>query len=212
MWLVASGCRHTFPTEYGLDDLAADSAKWPGDALVHYLSRPDADAAQGCQAGRLARRDDELSGPLVAALSGRGVSPKNWVTCASTLLATLEPFEREGLLTELASRTPALANAPSSVGTVGLAYFASDRVKLMGEVGAGVALAGGSPRWGFSAGFGGDYLLRDPSRALRPLLLPIPTPSSTMGNWRNWPKGIPSLFRFWSTVAKSASWPRTVRP
>jgi hypothetical protein len=127
VWLVASGCRHTFPTEYGLDDLAADSAKWPGDALVHYLSRPDADAAQGCQAGRLARRDDELSGPLVAALSGRGVSPKNWVTCASTLLATLEPFEREGLLTELASRTPALANAPSSVKLVHRAFSSRPR-------------------------------------------------------------------------------------
>lgn len=62
------------------------------------------------------------------------------------------------------------ANAPSSVGTIGLGYFVSDRTKLTGEVGAGVALAGGSPRVGFSAGFGADYLLRDPTRALRPLL------------------------------------------
>lgn len=125
--LVLAGCRHTFPAEYGLDDLAADSAKWPGDALVHYLSRPGADAGQACHAARLARRDDELTRPFLAALSGRGISPKTWVTCASTLLTTLDATEREGLLSELAARVPDLASSPASVQLVHRALSARPR-------------------------------------------------------------------------------------
>jgi hypothetical protein len=64
----------------------------------------------------------------------------------------------------------AVANAPTPVGTVGVTYFTGDALALLIEVGAGVALAGGDPRPGFSAGFGVDYHFRTPADALRPLL------------------------------------------
>ncbi len=64
----------------------------------------------------------------------------------------------------------AAANAPVPVGTIGVSYFVSDALALQGDVGLGVALAGGEPRLGFKLSAGADYHFRTPAEALRPLL------------------------------------------
>lgn len=99
--VVLSGCAHTFPAQYDLDALHADSAKWPGEALVHYLSRPGADAS-ACVSGTFARLDDALVDPFVASLDSERVPGALWAACAQRLLPTLPAPLRGRFLDRLA--------------------------------------------------------------------------------------------------------------
>ncbi|MDP1827796.1 MAG: hypothetical protein Q8L48_31270 [Archangium sp.] len=109
--LALAGCVHTFPPQYGLDDLRADSEKWPGEALVHFLSRPEADAA-ACVRSNFTRADWKLVDPFVASLAGSKVPLATWGACATKLLPTLAPEHREHFLAQLADLTSAFISQP----------------------------------------------------------------------------------------------------
>lgn len=106
--LLVAGCAPRFPADYRLADLRADSARWPGEALVHFLSVPGNDPA-ACDARQLARTDHALAGPFVDALRERRVPAARWEACATVLLPTLPAAHREVLLERLAARTVELA-------------------------------------------------------------------------------------------------------
>ena len=86
--LICCGCAHTFPARYDLEALRADSAQWPGEALVHYLSRSSADAT-ACEAAQFSRRDSKLVDPFVESLDSKRVPLSLWAACAQRLLASL---------------------------------------------------------------------------------------------------------------------------
>lgn len=95
LWLLPllAGCSHVFPEKYDLDALRADSAKWPGEALIHYLTRhgPNIDAA--CTSGNIRRVDSSLIDPFVAGLEVPSLPPPRWLACARKLVPSL-PVER----------------------------------------------------------------------------------------------------------------------
>ncbi len=97
-------CAHTFPPDYGLNELRADSARWPGEALVHSLTRPRGDPS-ACLSSNFRRMDDELVDPLVAALGSPTLPAATWGTCVTTLLPTLPPLSRRRFFDRLSSRT-----------------------------------------------------------------------------------------------------------
>lgn len=109
--LALVGCAHSFPPQYGLEDLRADSGKWPGEALVHFLSRPEADAA-ACVRANFARADRELVDPFVAALEDKKVPLATWGACATKLLPSLAPELREHFLAQLADLTSGFITQP----------------------------------------------------------------------------------------------------
>ena len=109
--LTLVGCAHQFPAEYGLEDLRADSQKWPGEALVHLLSRPGADAS-ACLSSNFSRVDRQLVDPFVAALESPKVPLATWGACATKLLPTLPPALREHFLAQLADLTSTLITRP----------------------------------------------------------------------------------------------------
>lgn len=111
-WLVAlglglSGCAHEFPERYGPDALRADAQRWPGEALVHYLSRPGARATV-CERDTFPRVDSSLVGPFVESLGRPDVPPKRWGACAGRLLRWLPGPRREELLEGVARQVPGL--------------------------------------------------------------------------------------------------------
>lgn len=103
--LLASGCAHEFPAHYDEQALRADSARWPGEALLHYLSRPDAHAAV-CERETFSRTDASLVAPFADGLARTDVPPKRWGACAKRLLRWLSPALREALVDRLAQRVP----------------------------------------------------------------------------------------------------------
>jgi hypothetical protein len=113
LMLALAGCAHVFPVPYGLDDLRADSEQWPGEALVHFLSRPEADAA-ACVSSNFARSDRKLVDPFVAALGEQKqkVPVATWGACAAKLLPTLAPGLREHFLAQLAGLTSGFITQP----------------------------------------------------------------------------------------------------
>ncbi len=104
-WLVLSavGCAHQFPAQYDREALRVDSARWPGEALVHYLSRADADASV-CERETFARVDASLVEPFVASLETSRVPHQRWGACAQRLLAWLPEELREAFVEGLAQR------------------------------------------------------------------------------------------------------------
>ncbi len=61
------------------------------------------------------------------------------------------------------------ANTTTSVGTIGLSYFATDGLTLLFDLGAGLGIVRGNALFGFSAAIGIDYHFRTPADALRPI-------------------------------------------
>lgn len=59
--LGLAACAHEFPERYGPEALREDAQRWPGEALVHYLSRPDARAAV-CEPDTFPREDSRAVG------------------------------------------------------------------------------------------------------------------------------------------------------
>ncbi|MBL8923088.1 MAG: hypothetical protein JNJ54_29835 [Myxococcaceae bacterium] len=111
LWLLLASvvaCAPTFPLEYRLENLRADSQKWPGEALAHYASRPQNDLT-ACTTENLRRTDDALVDPFVAALEAEPTVPDRWATCALTLLPTLPAPSRARMLERLARLTVGLA-------------------------------------------------------------------------------------------------------
>ena len=104
--LLLTGCAHRFPAQYGLDELRADSEKWPGDALIHYLSRPGPDVEAACDAANFTRVDSSLVGPFVAGIDNAAVPINRWLPCAQKLLPTLPEAQRVAFVEELAKRVP----------------------------------------------------------------------------------------------------------
>ena len=86
--LISCGCAHTFPARYDLEALRADSAQWPGEALVHYLSRPGADGT-ACERSNFSRVDSTLVEPFVDSFDSERVPQRLWVACAQRLLPSL---------------------------------------------------------------------------------------------------------------------------
>lgn len=106
--VLAVGCKHVFPEKYDLAALRADSKRWPGEALAHYLSRHGADVEAACVASSFARTDSALSEPFVAALGAPNVPGKRWLACAQRLLPTLAAEERLEFVEALARAIPGL--------------------------------------------------------------------------------------------------------
>ena len=98
--LICCGCAHTFPARYDLEALRADSAQWPGDALVHYLSRPGADSVP-CERAHFARLDSTLVEPFVESLGSERVPLPLWTACAQRLLPSLPTTLREQFVDRL---------------------------------------------------------------------------------------------------------------
>jgi hypothetical protein len=109
--VLSSGCKHTFPKVYDLEQLRADSAKWPGEALVHYLSRPNATAG-ACAASNFATQDSTLLEPFVDALEEGTTKPALWGECAQRLLQSLAPEQRAELVQRLAKLVPRFIEKP----------------------------------------------------------------------------------------------------
>lgn len=103
--VLVSGCAHEFPARYDEQALRTDSARWPGEALVHYLSRPDARAAV-CERETFSRADAALVAPFADGLARTDVPPKRWGACAKRMLRWLSPELREGLVDRLARQVP----------------------------------------------------------------------------------------------------------
>lgn len=103
--LAAAGCVHQFPERYDAAALREDARRWPGEALVHYLSRPDA-RANVCEAATFSRVDSTLVEPFAASLDGADVPPKRWGACANRLMTWLPPSLREALVGQLARSIP----------------------------------------------------------------------------------------------------------
>jgi hypothetical protein len=112
--LLFCGCAHTFPARYGVEALRADSEQWPGDALVHYLSRPGADDAV-CERSNFARVDSALVDPFVDSLDSERVPSSLWTSCAQRLLPSLPAWLRAGFLERLARRAATFAERPDFV-------------------------------------------------------------------------------------------------
>jgi hypothetical protein len=109
LWLLLlAGCSHRFPPQYDLAALRADSAKWPGEALGHYLSRPSADVASACVARHFVRTDAALVVPFAAALERDDVPRERWAACAKALLPGLPVEQRLQFAEELARVVPEL--------------------------------------------------------------------------------------------------------
>ena len=62
------------------------------------------------------------------------------------------------------------AAAPAETGTIGLAYWASDNLTMLFDLGFGLGISGGGVLLGFGAGIGMDYHFRTSADALRPLI------------------------------------------
>ena len=103
--VLASGCAHEFPAHYDESALRTDSARWPGEALLHYLSRPDAHAAV-CERETFSRVDASLVEPFADGLARGDVPPKRWGACAKRLLRWLPGELREALVDRLAQQVP----------------------------------------------------------------------------------------------------------
>lgn len=101
--LICCGCAHTFPARYDLEALRADSAQWPGEALVHYLSRPGADTA-ACERAHFSRVDSALVEPFVDSLESGRVPLPLWTACAQRLLPALPVASRALFLERLSPR------------------------------------------------------------------------------------------------------------
>ena len=94
---AATGCHHRFPLPYTANQLLTDSARWPGEGLVHYLTQPNADVSVCTLTppNALRRTDEELVDPFVTALEENRLSPSRWQSCATRLVAALPPASRE---------------------------------------------------------------------------------------------------------------------
>ncbi|MFT3712152.1 MAG: hypothetical protein QM817_31295 [Archangium sp.] len=106
-----AGCKHQFPLPYTLEQLNEDSARWPGDALVHYLTQDNADVAV-CGSGPLQRLDEQLAEPFVEALREDTLAPQRWGACGKLLVPAIPPATREFLLGRLAKVVLALLEDP----------------------------------------------------------------------------------------------------
>ena len=95
--LLVSGCRHRFPLPYTTAQLVADSSRWPGEGLVHYLGQQNADVSVCTLAApnTLQRTDEELVEPFVTALEENTLSPERWQRCATRLVPALTAAEQE---------------------------------------------------------------------------------------------------------------------
>lgn len=95
--MLASGCRHRFPLPYTTEQLRADSSRWPGEGLVHYLGQHNADVSVCTLAApnTLQRTDEKLVEPFVTALEENTLSPERWQGCATRLVPALGPAEQE---------------------------------------------------------------------------------------------------------------------
>lgn len=62
------------------------------------------------------------------------------------------------------------AAAPAETGTIGLAYWGSDNLTVLFDLGFGLGISGGGALIGFAAGIGMDYHFRTTADALRPLI------------------------------------------
>lgn len=62
------------------------------------------------------------------------------------------------------------AAAPAETGTIGLAYWGSDNLTVLFDLGFGLGISGGGALIGFAAGVGMDYHFRTTADALRPLI------------------------------------------
>jgi hypothetical protein len=101
---VVVACAPTFPATYTLTNLRADSARWPGEALLHFLSRPD-NSPGDCVVGNLERTDEALVDPFVAGLGRDTVDADRWARCAIALVPSLPLASRERFLRRLAPVT-----------------------------------------------------------------------------------------------------------
>lgn len=108
--LAFTGCKHHFPLPYSTNQLRADSDKWPGDALVHYLSQPNADVAVCSLAPPpvVTRTDDELVEPFVMALEKQALAPDRWQACANRLVPAVPPAAQEDFWQRLSKTILAL--------------------------------------------------------------------------------------------------------
>ena len=95
--LAATGCHHRFPLPYTATQLLTDSARWPGEGLVHYLTQPNADVSVCTLTppNALRRTDEALVDPFVAALEENMLTPDRWQSCATRLVPALPPASRE---------------------------------------------------------------------------------------------------------------------
>lgn len=118
--LLCCGCAHTFPARYDLEALRADSAQWPGEALVHYLSRPGANAA-ACEASNFSRRDSALVDPFVESLDSKRVPVGLWAACAQRLLPSLPAASRALFVDRLARLVITFIERPD-LARLGAAY------------------------------------------------------------------------------------------
>lgn len=112
--LLFCGCAHTFPARYDVESLRADSAKWPGEALVHYLSRSGADDTV-CERSNFARVDSALIDPFVDSLDTERVPLPLWTSCAQRLLPSLPAELRTDFLERLARRAATFVERPDFV-------------------------------------------------------------------------------------------------
>jgi hypothetical protein len=92
--VATTGCRHTFPTPYSRAQLRLDSDKWPGDALVHYLSQGSADVEVCGPTTELQRLDEKLVEPFIDALEDR-LPPGTWQACAVRIVPALDEETQE---------------------------------------------------------------------------------------------------------------------
>jgi hypothetical protein len=112
--LLFCGCAHTFPARYDVESLRADSAKWPGEALVHYLSRSGADDTV-CERSNFTRVDSALVDPFVDSLDTERVPLPLWTSCAQRLLPSLPEELRTEFLERLARRAATFVERPDFV-------------------------------------------------------------------------------------------------
>ncbi|MDP3151124.1 MAG: hypothetical protein Q8N23_00555 [Archangium sp.] len=109
--LMFWSCAHTFPARYDLEALRADSAKWPGEALVHYLSRPGADDTV-CDRANFSRLDSALTEPFIDSLDSERMPLQLWVACAQRLLPSLPETSRGAFVERLSSLTLTFVKRP----------------------------------------------------------------------------------------------------
>jgi hypothetical protein len=114
--VATAGCRHTFPLPYTVAQLEADSSRWPGEALVHYLGQDNA-SVEVCDLGgasSLRKQDDSLVEPFVEALGKDTLRPDRWQACATQLTPSLPSPVREVLFQKLSRLVLSLLSGSSA--------------------------------------------------------------------------------------------------
>ncbi|MDX2009494.1 MAG: hypothetical protein SFW67_04860 [Myxococcaceae bacterium] len=130
--LTLASCVPTFPASYGLANLQADSSKWPGDALLHFISRPG-NSPSACLAQHLERTDDALIDPFVRGLERDAITPDVWARCSITLLPTLPPASRQRFFNRLAPLTRERLEASDTARVIAVQRVLSARPREPSE-------------------------------------------------------------------------------